>query len=320
RSARYWLIKNISRLLVAGTSRVEFTDFWLGDQFCSLVFSLAHLFTIGCAYSNDWRNVFSRCGSVTHWPAPLVLLTLPYLVRLVQSVRRYYDSKLLTHLINGGKYLSSIMMYVSYYTWRSRGSPRDLSFVLWCLFATLSSVYASLWDLLMDWSFLQRGSTHRFLRPELLYTNNPIIYYFAIVSNVMIRFIWTMYIPSGGLNNRLRAVIAAGLEMLRRFQWNFYRLENEQIGNTDQYRATREVPLPYSSTTWHESDEDDSDLEENHAGDNGEAQETLELSARRKKSQPISNVFGVGLSKRWGGKGSVYARGEGMGTPEYREE
>jgi len=24
------------------------------------------------------------------------------------------------------------------------------------------------------------------------------------------------------------------------------RLENEQLGNTDQYRITREVPLPYS--------------------------------------------------------------------------
>lgn len=48
------------------------------------------------------------------------------------------------------------------------------------------------------------------------------------------------------------------------------RLENEQIGNTDQYRATREVPLPYSSINQHEyADEDDSDLGDN--GENGES-------------------------------------------------
>lgn len=35
------------------------------------------------------------------------------------------------------------------------------------------------------------------------------------------------------------------------------RLENEQVGNTDQYRATREVPLPYSSTFQHNDREND---------------------------------------------------------------
>lgn len=107
RSSRYWLVKNTLRLLIPGVSRVEFTDFWLGDQFCSLVFSLAHIFTFGCAYFNKWHDVFGYCGSGKHWPTPFVLLALPYFVRLIQSVRRYHDSKLSTHLINVRFFLRS---------------------------------------------------------------------------------------------------------------------------------------------------------------------------------------------------------------------
>ena len=38
------------------------------------------------------------------------------------------------------------------------------------------------------------------------------------------------------------------------------RLENEHIGNMDQYRVTREVPLPYAfDDAGHESDGDEDD-------------------------------------------------------------
>lgn len=43
------------------------------------------------------------------------------------------------------------------------------------------------------------------------------------------------------------------------------RLENEHIGNTDQYRVTREVPLPYSFDAREEKDESDDDEDEDNA-------------------------------------------------------
>ncbi|KAH7345008.1 hypothetical protein B0J17DRAFT_637954 [Rhizoctonia solani] len=51
------------------------------------------------------------------------------------------------------------------------------------------------------------------------------------------------------------------LEMLRRVQWNFFRLENEHIGNADQFRVTREVPLPYVFTGERDSDDEDHGVE-----------------------------------------------------------
>jgi hypothetical protein len=67
----------------------------------------------------------------------------------------------------------------------------------------------------------------------------------------------------------VRTFISGMFEMLRRLQWNFCkslsllifdiawhtgssneytdRLETEHIGNMDQYRVNREIPLPYAS-------------------------------------------------------------------------
>jgi len=98
----------------------------------------------------------------------------------------------------------------------------------------------------MDWSVLKPRAANVFLRPELLYTNHVSLYYFAIITNVLLRFSWLIYVPTNGPSMALRSFVAGILEILRRLQWNFYRVENEHLGNMDQYRVTREVPLPYS--------------------------------------------------------------------------
>lgn len=92
------------------------------------------------------------------------------------------------------------------------------------------------------------------------------------------RFQWVAYIPVSNSSFQLTTFIVAMLEMLRRWQWNFctsviyssshftnqtctnlhtVRLENEHLGNTDQYRVTREVPLPYRTEDKGDDDSDD---------------------------------------------------------------
>ncbi|PIL23311.1 transporter [Ganoderma sinense ZZ0214-1] len=259
---RVWLLRNISRLLTAGVHRVEFADFWMGDQFCSLTFTLGNLFFVGCLYARGidqhWRQCMPSPGP--RWGIAFLLAALPLLVRLVQSVKRYVDSGLVTHLINGGKYGSGILQILFYFLWRSQGGVHGPMFVAWCVFATSYSIYAGAWDLLMDWSLLRPHAPYSMLRQELLYHNAIPFYYFAIVSNILIRFIWVIYIPTRGPNYIIRTFIAAMLEILRRWQWNFLRLENEHLGNIDQYRVTREVPLPYTHEDHsHDSDGDDED-------------------------------------------------------------
>lgn len=77
----------------------------------------------------------------------------------------------------------------------------------------------------------------------------------VMVINVIIRFIWVWYIPQSSVRVRVRSFFFALLELLRRFLWAALRVETEQVGNTDQYRVSREVPLPYRLDQ-HDSDDD----------------------------------------------------------------
>ena len=72
----------------------------VSDQFCSLVYSLSNLYFVVCAYSGDFDSSWARCSRPKPWGIPLILGILPFIARLVQSIKRWYDSGLETHLIN----------------------------------------------------------------------------------------------------------------------------------------------------------------------------------------------------------------------------
>ncbi|KAF8549650.1 EXS-domain-containing protein, partial [Imleria badia] len=253
--ARWWTIKNIAKLWASWIWKVEFTDFWLGDQFCSLIYSLSGTYFVGCFYTPyDPRaqEAWSTCGTAENWEWYYLLAVLPFAVRFAQSLRRYRDSNLPTHLINAGKYAMGIVHYFFYYHWRHQGI-----YILWLFTGVVYATYACSWDFLMDWSLCKPHARYPLLRPELVYKSQIPSYYFALVSNICIRFIWLIYIPVHAPSITVRTFMVASLEMLRRVQWNFYRLENEHLGNIDQYRVTREVPLPY-----HFSNEEEEEHEE----------------------------------------------------------
>ncbi|EIW72108.1 hypothetical protein TREMEDRAFT_70627 [Tremella mesenterica DSM 1558] len=251
--SRYWLLKVLFRVLTPGYSRVEFIAFFIADELNSLVFTMQDIYFLGCAYSRHWPpDVLNVCPVSKNWPSA-ILICIPALSRLIQCLKRYHDSKLRIHLINAGKYLSVITQLILYVLWRSRGGIyHDPAFVVWIIVATISSTYACSWDLIVDWSLFRPNSGG--LRPDLGYQNRY-VYYFAMVTNIIIRFVWVWYLPYPTQHTRLRSFFFSLAEMLRRWQWNFFRVETEHLGNADAYRVTREIPLPYRRVE-HDSDEE----------------------------------------------------------------
>ncbi|KAH0832144.1 EXS family-domain-containing protein [Lanmaoa asiatica] len=293
---RWWTIRKIAKLGASGMLEVEFTDVWLGDHFCSLVYSLSNLYFVGCfytrfsnnlpgstvqlnsesslyasfldnatsphqaessvpdsafrsllssAYAPQAQEAWSACGVAQNWGWYYLLGMLPFLVRLVQNVRRYWNSKLFSQLINAGKYGMGMMCYFFYCYWRHQNFPRTGdSYILWCFTTTVYTIYGCAWDVFMDWGMGKPHARYPLLRPELVY-KSQISVRFA-VSNLCIRFTWLAYIFVDEANFELYTFIIAVLEMLRRVQWNFYRLEHKHLHNTGLHRITREVPLPYS--------------------------------------------------------------------------
>ncbi len=71
------------------------------DQFCSLAFPLGNIYFIACSYAGGFgSHSFQKCSKPTFWGVPFLLSTLPFFARFGQSIRRWWDSGLITHLIN----------------------------------------------------------------------------------------------------------------------------------------------------------------------------------------------------------------------------
>ncbi|KAM0746346.1 EXS-domain-containing protein [Meredithblackwellia eburnea MCA 4105] len=245
-TARWWMIRSFTRVILAGLVRVEFRDFFLGDELNSLYYAVYNLGFMFCTYHHRWpANVASVCSTNSTWTSA-ILSALPAFWRLGQSVRRYLDSDgLIIHLLNAGKYSMSVAYFFAYFGWRIHGSVGGWRKSIWILFGVLNSCYVSSWDIYMDWSLLRRNSRHFLLRPELGFKEHTWIYYPAMVLDILLRFAWVWYIAPGGPSVPVRGFCLAVMEVGRRIMWNGIRVESEHIGNVDGYRVTRDVPLPY---------------------------------------------------------------------------
>lgn len=176
---------------------------------------------MSCAYRNHWPDdLYGVCPSGRTWPYAL-LACIPALIRLIQCLKRFYDSNLHIHLINAGKYASSMLTACLFVAWRGTGSPHDSGiFITWIIFATVSSTYTCAWDFIVDWSLLRPG--YKLLRPDLGYSHKW-VYYFAMATNLVIRFVWVFWLPDIQQHTHMRSWIFAFFEMARRWQWNYYR-------------------------------------------------------------------------------------------------
>lgn len=127
-------------------------------------------------------------------------------------------------------------------------------FVFWILTHTVSSIFTLYWDLINDWGLLHWDSSNKLLRDELVYSygDRHGLYFAAMVGDCILRFTWVPHYFVMTYTNFPKTVstsIFAVLEVLRRFVWNFFRLENEHLNNCGEFRAVRDIsmaPLRYN--------------------------------------------------------------------------
>ena len=83
------------------------------------------------------------------------------------------------------------------------------------------------------------------LRRNIMYGSMGYYYTFLII-NPLLRMTWIgqYFIKKHVTNAPWEYIVFAVLGILRRFIWNFFRLENEQLNNFEHYRTTRFAPVP----------------------------------------------------------------------------
>jgi hypothetical protein len=147
--SRGWFLYSNWRLLLAGVYPVEFRDFFLGDMFCSLTYAMGHLELFFCLYSRHW-NEPAMCNS-SHSRLLGFFTTLPGIWRALQCLRRYYDTRdVFPHLVNCGKYGFTILSGMALSLFRIERTTEMMA--LFIVFASINSIYCSIWDVIMDWS------------------------------------------------------------------------------------------------------------------------------------------------------------------------
>ncbi|CAH1389364.1 unnamed protein product [Nezara viridula] len=263
--ARFWTLRVTWKCFAAPLYHVGFADFWLADQFNSLVTVFLDLHFLICFYitDGDWLNTGGdiNCDSTAALITKGVVNCIPAWIRFAQCIRRYRDSKeAFPHLVNAGKY-STTFFVVIFNTLRTYFKDDYLDdyenpyLYLWFGANVVSSIYAYTWDIKMDWGLFDSASgENKFLREEIVYSSKG-FYYFAIIEDLVLRFLW---VPSFILTQNkyvgaeLMTSMTAPLEVFRRFVWNFFRLENEHLNNCGKFRAVRDIsvaPLESSDHT-----------------------------------------------------------------------
>lgn len=91
---------NQARVTTAGLLRVEFRDFFLGDQLTSVYYALYNIGFLVCVYHRNWEGVPPACSTNETWASP-ILAALPNFWRFGQSLRRFVDS-------DGNQYASTL--------------------------------------------------------------------------------------------------------------------------------------------------------------------------------------------------------------------
>ncbi|OAL66729.1 hypothetical protein A7C99_2120 [Trichophyton rubrum] len=222
---------------------VEFRDFFLGDMYCSQTYAMGNIALFFCLYANEWNNP-PMCNS-SHSRVFGFLTTIPSIWRGFQCLRRYYDTRnAFPHLVNFGKYSFSILYYLTLSLYRIDKSTTLRG--IFITFACLNAIYASVWDLAMDWSLCNPYSKNPYLR-DFLGFRRRWVYYVAMVIDPILRFNWILYaIFIHDIQHSAVLSFAVALsEVCRRGMWTIFRVENEHCTNVGRFRASRDVPLPY---------------------------------------------------------------------------
>ncbi|XP_034199371.1 phosphate transporter PHO1 homolog 10-like [Prunus dulcis] len=249
RSSRFFFIRCLFRCIGAPLYPETSPDFFLADQLTSQVQALRSFVLYICYYGlGEYSRRQSKCHSHgVYNTLYFIIVVIPFWMRFLKCIRRFCEEKDVKHMRNGLKYFSTIVAVIIRTAYElKKGKTSWMVLALICsAVATTMNMY---WDIVIDWGLLRTKSKNKYLRDRLL-VSHKIIYFAAMVLNVVLRLAWMQLVLEFKLTTVHKMTIStiiAFLEVIRRGIWSFFRLENEHLNNVGEYRAFKSVPLPFS--------------------------------------------------------------------------
>ncbi|XP_074353300.1 uncharacterized protein LOC141692386 isoform X1 [Apium graveolens] len=263
-SSRYFLLRTLWRI-VFPLQAISFPDFFVADILTSMSKVFSDLERSVCRMVHRqvatiaWFEADSVCGS--HSVAIPIVLVLPYIFRLFQCLRQYKDTGEKTTLLNALKYstavpvifLSALKYHVLPDQWTSIYRP------LWLLSSVLNSSYSFYWDVNRDWDMSGFTRIFKFSKFHFfthVFYGRKWVYLWVLSSNLILRCTWTYKLSAHLRHNYLTVFAITALEIFRRFQWVFFRVEKE----VNKMTSKQSIPL----STMDKSTEEDALLSNDH--------------------------------------------------------
>lgn len=269
--SRRFFLSTLARIVVAPFGpEVRFVENYIADVLTSMTVFLRDVDYAAQFYlSGAFASPDSESLDASYWLTAPLITAIPSWFRLQQCIRRFYDAprgatERRVHLANAFKYLLSLAATTSaavgnYSTLDFRNiSTWEPGKALWFAVLVLSTAYAYIWDLTMDWGLLERmpapsaGAPLRAqlfpwrLREHRIYPSRT-FYLWAAASNLLGRLAWAFTItPHGvfeGVPRGISTTAMAIIEILRRAQWSLLRIEYEYTSNAAHYRSVNDVPM-----------------------------------------------------------------------------
>ena len=224
---------------------IEFKHIWFMDQLTSLIGPMRDIEYTLCYYSfyvNPFqtRELFCSNTRVIY----LIIAIFPNFFRILQVGRQIIDNgKICPYIFNIGKYTFNII--VASFSFLSNSHPNY--FIYWIFTAFISGCYSSYWDIKMDFGYFETGAKNWPLRDKSKF-KNKLLCYLAIPIDIILRFLWMLSISHEIMERIIRpeflALILYTLEMIRRAQWNFIRVEYEHFELVKGYQISYYEELP----------------------------------------------------------------------------
>ena len=255
RGARFSFVSSFARVTLTPFYAISFGDAWLADQMLSTIAVMLDFEYLICYLSVVIWNPDtdkSVCLSSRTGIRPIIV-ALPAIWRLLQCLRSYYDTTSSKQLLNAGKYMSALPV-IAFSTAYELAPSRSLSSLIdsrnggwivfgWVITAAVNILYSFLWDVFCDWKLIQFASGHLpHLRRQRLYGRKewymliiPLDFILRVLSTLKLTFTIVRNVP----HSETIFTFLIFSEFLRRFGWNFFRVEVESLHNaTNEEKVT----------------------------------------------------------------------------------
>eukprot|EP00731_Ephydatia_muelleri_P012002 Em0006g896a len=211
RKGRLAFLLMLGRICLSPLYHVHFGDFWLPDQLCSTTAILLDLQYVACfSRSNVGGLLRHREQAATSGMPAKYCTTFPVV---------FFATAFSVKVPPGTSVLAL--------------SFADGGWIVVCLilFSFVNAAYTFFWDVYFDWAMVDSTLS---LRSHRLYRHKW-YYYFAMVLNFVLRFSWTIKLTVILLwwkDSDLLYTALTVAEIFRRFVWNFFRVELEQVSHS----------------------------------------------------------------------------------------